>query len=314
MFHLIKLSDFLREVSHSPRLKFDLAGLSFAGLVVPTALLISIGAPEEYALPLMMIAILPFQYILVCILRMRRDGRLEENRPMVGPPLIRSSLREKTEIKVIGLGSGGSQAINRLIDAGLKGVEFIFADTDISLLHHSLAPVKIQIGANLTKGLGTGADPEIGRKAALEDTDKFIGVLEGSDMVIIVAGLGGGTGTGAAPIVASLANELGLLTAAVVTRPFSFEGDQRMQKAADGVSELADNVDTLIISDEGNSFHDRADAFADALLRLATGALVSRDFSTEIYGAIRIRKGSVSRPANDSSQDMEQTGTGKSTA
>ena len=100
MFHLIKLSDFLREGSYSPRLKLDLAGLSFAGLVVPTALLISIGAPEEYALPLMMIAILPFQYILVCILRMRRDGRLEENRPMVGPPLIRSSLREKTEIKV----------------------------------------------------------------------------------------------------------------------------------------------------------------------------------------------------------------------
>ncbi len=150
------------------------------------------------------------------------------------------------KIKVIGVGGGGSNAVNRMIDARLEGVEFLVANTDLQALKLSQASVKIQIGAKLTKGLGAGADPELGRKAALEDTDKLIEMLEGADMVFVTAGLGGGTGTGAAPIVASLANELGALTVAVVTTPFAFEGKRRTRQAEQGLADLAESVDTVI--------------------------------------------------------------------
>jgi cell division protein FtsZ len=149
-------------------------------------------------------------------------------------------------IKVIGVGGGGCNAINRMIMSRLAGVEFLVANTDQQALRSSLAPIKIQIGGKLTKGLGAGADPDIGRKAALEDTDKIIEALEGADMVFITAGLGGGTGTGAAPIVANLATELGALTVAVVTRPFAFEGSRRSQQAQQGLTELEECVDTVI--------------------------------------------------------------------
>ena len=131
-------------------------------------------------------------------------------------------------IKVVGVGGGGSNAVNRMIDAGLDGVEFLVANTDVQALKQSKAPVKMQIGAKLTKGLGAGANPDVGRQAALEDTEKIIEALEGADMVFVTTGLGGGTGTGAAPIVASLAAELGALTVAVVTKPFAFEGRKRL--------------------------------------------------------------------------------------
>src|SRR5215207_8277313 len=127
-------------------------------------------------------------------------------------------------IKVIGVGGGGGNAVNRMIDSQLRGVEFIAANTDLQALHKCRAPIKMQIGNQLTKGLGAGADPEVGRKAALEDTERILEYLAGADMVFLTAGLGGGTGTGAAPIIASLAAEIGALTVAVVTKPFGFEG------------------------------------------------------------------------------------------
>ncbi len=149
-------------------------------------------------------------------------------------------------IKVIGVGGGGGNAVNRMIDAQLRGVEFIAANTDMQALQKCRAPLKLQIGGLLTKGLGAGADPEMGRKAALEDTERILEMLEGADMVFLTAGLGGGTGTGAAPIIASLAAEIGALTVAVVTKPFGFEGRRRMQLAERGVEELRGAVDTLI--------------------------------------------------------------------
>lgn len=149
-------------------------------------------------------------------------------------------------IKVIGVGGGGSNAVNRMIEAGVKGVEFIVANTDVQALNHSKAPMKIQLGSKLTRGLGAGADPNIGRDAALEDHEKILDVLEGSDMVFVTTGLGGGTGTGAAPIIASLAIELGALTVAVVTKPFTVEGKKRMAQAERGLAELRGCVDTII--------------------------------------------------------------------
>lgn len=149
-------------------------------------------------------------------------------------------------IKVIGVGGGGSNAVNRMIAAQVKGVEFIVVNTDLQALKMSNAPVKIQIGQKLTSGLGAGANPEVGRKAALEDTEKIIETLEGADMVFVTAGLGGGTGTGAAPIIASLAAELGALTVAIVTKPFAFEGKKRGQQADQGLAELRECVDTVI--------------------------------------------------------------------
>ena len=155
--------------------------------------------------------------------------------------------RNDAKIKVIGVGGGGGNAVNRMIDAGVEGVEFIVANTDLQALRMSRAPVKIQLGVKLTNGLGAGANPEVGRKAALEDSDKIIEALEGADMVFVTTGLGGGTGTGAAPIIASLASEMGALTVAVVTKPFLFEGKRRMQQAERGVSELMEAIDTTIV-------------------------------------------------------------------
>jgi cell division protein FtsZ len=149
-------------------------------------------------------------------------------------------------IKVIGVGGGGGNAVNRMIDAQLRGIEFIAANTDLQALAKCRAPIKLQIGTLLTKGLGAGADPEMGRKAALEDTDRILECLEGADMVFLTAGLGGGTGTGAVPVIASLAAEIGALTVAVVTKPFGFEGRRRLQYAERGVEELRSAVDTLI--------------------------------------------------------------------
>ena len=149
-------------------------------------------------------------------------------------------------IKVIGVGGGGGNAVNRMIEAGIKGVEFIVANTDLQALEASAAPIKIQLGTKSTRGLGAGSNPEIGREAALEDHQKLLDILEGSDMVFVTAGMGGGTGTGAAPVVASLATELGALTVAVVTKPFTVEGRRRMAQAEDGLADLRGVVDTLI--------------------------------------------------------------------
>jgi cell division protein FtsZ len=149
-------------------------------------------------------------------------------------------------IKVVGVGGGGSNAVNRMVQVGLDGVEFLVANTDTQALHINCAPVRLQIGGKLTKGLGAGADPNVGRQAALEDTDKLIQALDGADMVFVTAGLGGGTGTGAAPVIASLASELGALTIAVVTKPFKFEGKKRLLQAERGLEALRDCVDTVI--------------------------------------------------------------------
>jgi cell division protein FtsZ len=154
--------------------------------------------------------------------------------------------RTGARIKVVGVGGGGSNAVNRMVQAGLDGVEFIVANTDLQALKMNAAPNKIQIGAKLTKGLGAGADPNVGRQAALEDTEKLIEALDGADMVFVTTGLGGGTGTGAAPVIASLASELGALTIAVVTKPFKFEGRKRQMQAERGLEELRGSVDTVI--------------------------------------------------------------------
>jgi len=168
------------------------------------------------------------------------------------PEKLRILLDEETprvgaKIKVIGVGGGGSNAVNRMVKTNFGSVEFIVANTDEQALAASVAPVKLQLGAQLTKGLGAGADPGVGRAAALEDTDKILEALTGADLVFVTTGLGGGTGTGAAPVIASLANQLGALTIAVVTRPFKFEGRKRAVQAEDGVNSLAETVDTMIV-------------------------------------------------------------------
>lgn len=180
-------------------------------------------------------------------------------------------------IKVIGIGGGGGNAVNRMIEAGIEGIEFLVANTDLQALKRSRAPIKIQLGGRLTKGLGAGANPHIGRDAALEDTEKIIEVLEGADMVFVTTGLGGGTGTGGAPIIASLATELNALTVAVVTKPFHFEGRRRMQQAEQGLRELRECVDTVITIPNERLLHtvernvSLADSFkvADDVLRQA---------------------------------------------
>ena len=149
-------------------------------------------------------------------------------------------------IKVIGIGGGGGNAINNMINASLVGVDFIAANTDAQALEVSKAHTKLQLGVNITKGLGAGANPEIGRSAALEDADQIRQALDGTDMVFVTAGLGGGTGTGGAPVVAQIAKEIGALTVAVVTKPFNFEGRQRMKTADNGIKELQETVDTII--------------------------------------------------------------------
>lgn len=157
------------------------------------------------------------------------------------------SMPRHARIKVIGVGGGGNNAVNRMIAAHVEGVEFIAANTDVQALQTSNAAVKLQLGVKLTSGLGAGANPDVGRRAALEDSDKIIEALEGADMVFVTAGLGGGTGTGAAPVIASLASEMGALTVAVVTRPFAFEGKRRMMQAERGLQELLESVDTVIV-------------------------------------------------------------------
>ncbi|MFB3920394.1 MAG: cell division protein FtsZ [Terriglobia bacterium] len=206
------------------------------------------------------------------------------------------NLQHGAKIKVIGVGGGGGNAVNRMIAARLEGVEFLVANTDVQALQASHAPIKIQLGAKLTKGLGAGANPEIGKRAALEDTEKVIDALEGADMVFVTTGLGGGTGTGGAPIVAGLARELGALTVAVVTKPFAFEGRRRMQQAEAGLAELSDAVDTVICIpnerlmqyvDKGTSFFE-AFRIADDILRqgvqgisdiITITGIINRDFA-----------------------------------
>ena len=174
--------------------------------------------------------------------------------------------RTGARIKVIGVGGGGSNAVNRMVEVGLSGVEFIVANTDAQALDHSRAAIKLQLGQKLTKGLGAGADPNVGRQAALEDTDMIIQALSGADMIFVTTGLGGGTGTGAAPVIASLACELGALTIAVVTKPFKFEGKKRALQAEAGLEALRECVDTVITipNERLLSIIDRRTTMADA--------------------------------------------------
>lgn len=151
------------------------------------------------------------------------------------------------QIKVIGVGGGGSNAVNRMIESGVQGVEFIAVNTDSQALNRSKAPYRLQIGEKLTRGLGAGAKPEIGKKAAEESHEQIENVLKGADMVFVTAGMGGGTGTGAAPEIAAIARDLGALTVGVVTKPFTFEGRRRTSQAEQGVAQLKENVDTLIV-------------------------------------------------------------------
>jgi cell division protein FtsZ len=171
-----------------------------------------------------------------------RNGRIAEPLRLTLAPEARNGAR----IKVVGVGGGGSNAVDRMVEVGLGGVEFIVANTDVQALDHNKAGMKVQIGSKLTKGLGAGADPNIGRQAALEDTDNIIQALSGADMIFVTTGLGGGTGTGAAPVIASLASELGALTIAVVTKPFRFEGRKRAIQAEAGLDALRECVDTVI--------------------------------------------------------------------
>jgi cell division protein FtsZ len=159
---------------------------------------------------------------------------------------LEESRKVGANLKVVGIGGGGCNAVNTMIKSGLAGVEFIGANTDAQALATCSAPMKVQLGANLTKGLGAGANPEIGRNAILEDKDRLMEILSGADMVFITTGLGGGTGTGGAPILASIAKEAGALTVAVVTKPFLFEGKRRQRQAEEGMKELRKSVDTLI--------------------------------------------------------------------
>src|SRR6202171_419161 len=199
-------------------------------------------------------------------------------------------------IKVIGVGGGGCNAVGRMLQEGLEGVEFYAMNTDLQALSACQVPNKLQIGAKMTNGLGAGSNPEIGRQAALENTDRIVEMLQGADMVFVTAGLGGGTGTGAAPVIASLSKELDALTVAVVTKPFAFEGPRRMKLAERGLSEIGGTVDTVItvpndrlleLVPRGTSFFE-AFRVADDILRQAvqgisdiitTPGLINRDFS-----------------------------------
>ena len=210
--------------------------------------------------------------------------------------LIEDEVQLGTRIKVVGVGGGGSNAVARMLHEGLGGIEFYILNTDKQALNASPVVNRIALGKKLTSGLGAGADPSVGRQAALEDTEKIIEILEGADMVFVTAGLGGGTGTGAAPVVASLAKELNALTVAVVTKPFAFEGPRRMKQAERGLAELAGSCDTVIsipnekllgLAPKGTSFVD-AFRLADDVLRQAvqgmadiitTPGLINRDFS-----------------------------------
>src|SRR5579864_8657575 len=209
---------------------------------------------------------------------------------------IEDEARSGARIKVIGVGGGGCNAVARMVQAGLAGVEFYAMNTDLQALTTCQVPNKLQIGVKMTNGLGAGANAEIGRQAALENTDRIIEILEGADMVFITAGLGGGTGTGAAPVIASLSKELNALTVAVVTKPFAFEGPRRMKQAERGLAEIGATVDTVIsvgndrlleLVPKGTSFFE-AFQVADDILRQAvqgisdiitTPGLINRDFA-----------------------------------
>ena len=209
---------------------------------------------------------------------------------------IEDEARSGARIKVIGVGGGGCNAVGRMVQEGLEGVEFHAMNTDLQALSACQVPNKLQIGVKMTNGLGAGSNPEIGRQAALENTDRIVEMLQGADMVFVTAGLGGGTGTGAAPVIASLSKELDALTVAVVTKPFGFEGPRRMRLAEDGLSRLASTVDTVIaipndrllaLVPRGTSFFE-AFKMADDLLRQAvqgisdiivTPGMINRDFS-----------------------------------
>ena len=197
----------------------------------------------------------------------------DDDAPKVKGP-VEEAVISPAKIKVIGVGGGGGNAVNRMLEAQLGGIQFIAANTDLQALKKCKAPTKLQLGPQLTKGLGAGGDPEVGRKAALEDTEKILEILDGSDMVFLTAGLGGGTGTGALPIIASLAAEIGALTVAVVTKPFGFEGRRRMAQAERGVEELRGSVDTLITipNERLLSFVERGTPLADAF-RIADDVL-----------------------------------------
>lgn len=228
-------------------------------------------------------------------------------------------------IKVIGVGGGGGNAVNRMIQAGLEGVEFIAANTDVQALKLSLAPVKLQLGVRLTSGLGAGANPDVGRRAALEDSEKIIEALEGADMVFVTAGLGGGTGTGAAPVIASLASEMGILTVAVITRPFAFEGKRRLQQAERGLKELLESVDTMIVIPNEKLLAVAKDAgffesfrIADDVLRqgvqgisdiITIPGIINRDFAdvkTTMAGMGHAVMGTAIRTGNNRAKEAAQ--------
>ena len=210
--------------------------------------------------------------------------------------VIQEEAAPRTRIRVFGVGGGGSNAVARMMDAGLDGRRVLRPEHRCAGARRSPVPSKLAIGSKITNGLGAGSDPAVGRQAALEDTERIIDLLEGADMVFVTAGLGGGTGTGAAPVVASLAKELGALTVAVVTKPFGFEGPKRRKQAEQGLAELASVVDTVItipndqlleLVPKGTSFFE-AFRIADDVLRQAvqgisdiitTPGLINRDFS-----------------------------------
>jgi cell division protein FtsZ len=209
---------------------------------------------------------------------------------------LQEETRKGARIKVVGVGGGGSNAVARMIHEGLEGVEFHIMNTDVQALEASIVPNKLQIGVKITGGLGAGSDPAVGRQAALEDTERIIELLQGADMVFVTAGLGGGTGAGAAPVVASLAKELDALTVAVVTKPFMFEGARRMRQADRSLGELAGTVDTVIaipndrlleLVPRGTSFFEAFRLADDILMQavqgisdiITTPGMINRDFS-----------------------------------
>jgi cell division protein FtsZ len=206
---------------------------------------------------------------------------IKEQKTMRRPRSLRIALDETqanaAKIRVVGVGGGGGNAVNRMISSGIDGVEFMAANTDCQALKHNRAPVKLQLGAKLTKGLGAGANPEIGRSAALEDTEKMVETLSNADMVFVTTGLGGGTGTGAAPIIANLAREAGALVVAIVTLPFAFEGRRRRLVADEGLAALRQVVDTVITIPNDKLLHsverhtslNQAFSLADDILRQA---------------------------------------------
>ena len=217
-------------------------------------------------------------------------------------------------IKVIGVGGGGGNAINTMIEGNIHGVEFVAANTDRQALANNLAPLKVQIGQTLTKGLGAGANPEIGREAALEDREQIAGALEGADMVFITAGMGGGTGTGGAPVLASIARSLGALTVGVVTKPFFFEGNRRRRHAEQGILALRETVDTLItipnqrllsITDESTSMMDAFKKADEVLLNAVQGI---SDLIT-FHGIVNVDFADVRTIMTD--QGMALMGTGR---